>query len=1205
MKKRIISIILAVTIFTAIYAPVSANAVFFQDTATHWASDIIDTWSDNGIIEGNSNDQFFPDEYIRRVDLALIISRAMGFREESSAYFKDLDGLTAEQKSAILRLNKAGIMLGSNGFMRPMDYITREETAVMFGRMIRMDGNVSQGVYFSDMHTVSNWAYGIVSSMGNKGYMKGRPDGSFDPKKNITRAEVIQILDNIINGYYAKPGTYSVSTLGNVVINSGGVELRQVTITGDLYITEAVGNGIVTLTDVNVKGNVYIIGGSTLKLQGSTWLENIHHEKTGDKAFKYTVSPPAFINSFRSKKISAPVYYEGPLGSMYLENANQLIEMNNATVSNLFINAPGITMSSDSNTAISNANVNFLLQMLGDGIITNANIASAANGSTFERQPKSAVLPSGTTIFMAGETYTNKSDRNQTIRAVEDNIPPSVINASLSASNLTNDGATFSWKPASDNITDAKKLRYALYYSTSPYMSSVSYIETNGTMLTNFSAGKLTMTVSGLKPGMVFYFNVIVKDEAGNKSCYAPLTLKVGKDIDPPVPGSPNISKSNIKTDEVTLSWEKATDNVTEQAKLLYTLYQSESNNIRTVEDCEKNGKVIMKSKADTNTYTVTKIKQSLSYYFNVVVQDEAGNKACYQMISLEKDALPPNLVSSVIRTSGLKSNQVTLSWTKASDNLSEQSKLKYTVYISETNNISTVTDCENNGRVVVKTTADLDTCTVKGLKELSLYFFNVVVQDEAGNKTCYSMVSVTPVKDTVEPDLPKNADIMVFSTSTDSARLIWNASGDNVTDPAALKYSVYYSDTDNIMTVSQILKNGKRLLSPTEGRLFYDFVQPKDSTGTNYINVLVEDEAGNKSCYNMLKLTLGEDITPPDTPGDKAIRLTAWSQNSASLSWLPSNDLTGGRIGSAASELSYSVYYMPASGGNPSDFDEVSEIESRAIWSSDFTRNITSLTVTGLSKETRYYFNVIVKDKAGLKNCYAPLLVITDDEPPNTSAVTIIVEPKADNERNLKISWGYAQDNYTSQSDLKYALYYSFIEYTSIADIETKAQPLKEGGMVYYPYVESKSLDGAYYEVSYYFYVIVVDEAGNKAKYQTKHFILEDNVPPIINNPQTQWEALNYNEETGEYMIRISWSELATDEVTTGPLMYSVYVSQENYDSLQKLISSDTPELNRGRNMTYYDHSNISAGTYYYYVVVQDDAGNMSMYNPCKVVIS
>ena len=46
----------------------------------------------------------------------------------------------------------------------------------------------------------------------------------------------------------------------------------------------------------------------------------------------------------------------------------------------------------------------------------------------------------------------------------------------------------------------------------------------------------------------------------------------------------------------------------------------------------------------------------------------------------------------------------------------------------------------------------------------------------------CYSMVS-SSVKDTVEPDLPKRR-YNGISTSTDSARLIWNASGDNVTDP-------------------------------------------------------------------------------------------------------------------------------------------------------------------------------------------------------------------------------------------------------------------------------------------------------------------------------------------------------------------------------------------------------------------------------------
>ena len=206
-----------------------------------------------------------------------------------------------------------------------------------------------------------------------------------------------------------------------------------------------------------------MLGGSNLKLQGNTRLENVYHEKVEDKAFKYTASPPAFIANLHSKKISSPIAYEGPLGNMYLSDANKTVELKNATLNNLFVNAPGITLKADINTSIGTARVNFLFQMLGEGIISNTHIATAANGSTFERQPKSAVLPSGTTIFMSGETYKNNSNRNQTIRAVEDNISPTVIHASLTAANLTTDGATFSWKSASDNISTDKKLRYALF----------------------------------------------------------------------------------------------------------------------------------------------------------------------------------------------------------------------------------------------------------------------------------------------------------------------------------------------------------------------------------------------------------------------------------------------------------------------------------------------------------------------------------------------------------------------------------------------------------------------------------------------------------------------------------------------------------------------------------------------------------------------
>lgn len=1200
MKRRIISTILSAALFVALLVPVPASAAYFRDTDGHWAADIIDIWSDYGIVQG-SNDQFYPNEYIRRVDLALMISRVMGYKDITAETFRDLDGLTEEQITAILLLNKAGVMLGSGRYMRPNDYISREEAAVMFGRMLRMNTAPAEGTYFSDMHNVSDWANVAVSIMGKMGYMSGRTSSKFDPKANITRAEVIQILDNIINGYYGKAGTYSVSTLGNVVINSPSVELRQVAITGDLFITENVANGTITLRDVTVKGNVYVLGGSGIKLIGNTHLGEVYHEKIGADTTKYQVQPPAAINDLYVSKNASPLEYEGPLGSMYIHNSNQTIIFNNATVLNLIADAPGISLTANENTSINTARVNFQFHMLGKGIISLVHIASEANGSSFERQPKSAVLPAGITIFMAGETYTNRFSRNQTVNAVEDNIYPIVNNAALTATKLTSDGATFTWNSASDNITAQNSMRYALYYSTSPYMYTVPYIEANGTMFTSFVPGRLNTVVAGLKTGQVYYFNVIVKDQADNKSCYAPFTLKVGKDIDAPVPGSSNITITDLKTKEATLSWSRAKDNVTDQTKLIYTLYQSQYNNIGSVTDCERNGRAVMKASADKTSHRITGLKQNLSYYFNVVVSDEAGNKASYSMISIGKDSSPPQLANSAIKASGLKSTEVTLNWIKAVDDLSEASKLKYTVYRSETNNIRNVAECEKNGKVIMKASTDKDTYRATGLKEYSLYYFNIVVTDEADNKTSYTPVSVTPVTDFVAPVPPGNSKISVVSTTEDSARLIWAASSDDVSPAPLLKYSVYYSDSPNIRTVSEIRKDGIPIMSPTQGRLYCDFKQPPESSGTNYINILVEDEAGNVACYSMLKLRLGQDIDAPVPPADSGLRLTDWTKTSASLAWLAADDMVGGRVGSATSELLYAVYYMPATGSDPSiNFGTVSQIESKAVWNSGFTRDIQSLTVKGLTENKKYYFNVIVKDKAGLKGCYTPRLVITDDVPPDVTASAIDVT--SDSQQNLKIAWGIAVDPTTDQDELLYALYYSINnEHKSISDIERYAKPMTTD---YIPYSEqATTLSGVYYETPYYFYVIVMDQAGNKAKYQTRLYVLNDTTPPLIEDSTVTPGTEIYDAATNTYMIRLSWV-LAKDNVSTDSLNYSIYVASEKYESKEALLASGTPLLSHGRKIAYFDHSGLAAGTYYYHVLVEDDAGNKSLYSPCRVVI-
>ena len=109
------------------------------------------------------------------------------------------------------------------------------------------------------------------------------------------------------------------------------------------------------------------------------------------------------------------------------------------------------------------------------------------------------------------------------------------------------------------------------------------------------------------------------------------VNVSTAVDSTPPVPGSSGtLTATNVASGGLTLNWTKATDNESAQSALKYYVYQSTSSNIGTVGDCESNGTLLNSGgTADITSYTVTGLSAG-TYYFNVIVADEAGNKAAY-----------------------------------------------------------------------------------------------------------------------------------------------------------------------------------------------------------------------------------------------------------------------------------------------------------------------------------------------------------------------------------------------------------------------------------------------------------------------------------------------------------------------------------------------------------------------------------------------
>ena len=225
----------------------------------------------------------------------------------------------------------------------------------------------------------------------------------------------------------------------------------------------------------------------------------------------------------------------------------------------------------------------------------------------------------------------------------------------------------------------------------------------------------------------------------------------------------------------IKLTWEKAKDDKTPQNKLRYYLYEAENQNYgSSIGKWETNAKLLNNSGTlDISEWNVTGLKKSSVYTYMLVVEDEDGNKAAYELESpnikavsnnvagnnVENNIVNNNVVSStVVSNTVVNSNSGSpilgkrtilqsdsdygemLSWQKATDDKTPQNQLRYYLYRAENSNYGTnISDWEKSAKLLNSGgTLDLGEWNATGLRDDSTYAFMLVVEDEDGNKTAY-----------------------------------------------------------------------------------------------------------------------------------------------------------------------------------------------------------------------------------------------------------------------------------------------------------------------------------------------------------------------------------------------------------------------------------------------------------------------------------
>lgn len=147
-------------------------------------------------VQGYPDGTVKPAGNITRAETAAILFRLMDDASRKTYYstksgFRDV-AFGSWYNTYVATLNNAGVITdSSNGYFRPNEAITRAELAAMLAKFSETTGAAN---YFNDV-SAKYWAANAIAICAKLGWITGYPDGTFRPDKNVTRAELMAMIN--------------------------------------------------------------------------------------------------------------------------------------------------------------------------------------------------------------------------------------------------------------------------------------------------------------------------------------------------------------------------------------------------------------------------------------------------------------------------------------------------------------------------------------------------------------------------------------------------------------------------------------------------------------------------------------------------------------------------------------------------------------------------------------------------------------------------------------------------------------------------------------------------------------------------------------------------------------------------------------------------------------------------------------------------
>jgi hypothetical protein len=432
-SKKILALFVALLLLSSALFPVYAAGG--SGIQGHWAAAVIQKWVDLGLAKGGADGAFRPDDSVTRAELAVFLNRIFRYTEGAEATFADVPA-SAWYRDDITKAVAAGIIQAKSGDkIGPGDRLSRQEAARMIAAAFGWKAaDLSRLGKFPDSGRVGSPYRDAVCALVEKGCISGRSGGLLAPLDGTTRAEVVKMLDMAMGELKNAKGTYTGNVKGNLVVNTRDVVLSNMTIGGDLYLTQGIGDGNVTLDGVTVKGKTIVSGGGMNSIhirnsslagslvvikvggqirivaEGSTVIDGVEL-RSGARLEESGLTGGGFggVEILGIVEAGQQIILDGDFDRVGIEADHVGVEIAGGTVGSLEVasGADGAQIHVAQNAGIGNLTLGAAAAVTGQGTITSATIN--APGVTLEQKPAAVNIAAGITATVGGAVTTGAS----------------------------------------------------------------------------------------------------------------------------------------------------------------------------------------------------------------------------------------------------------------------------------------------------------------------------------------------------------------------------------------------------------------------------------------------------------------------------------------------------------------------------------------------------------------------------------------------------------------------------------------------------------------------------------------------------------------------------------------------------------------------------------------------------------------------------